>query len=164
MLRHTPLVAGLAVLTLAACSAGGVTNGASVVRELGRVKDRMDQVDREIAAIQPARPIKPASARRWAAEVRKELPRYDVIREDALALEEMAQEVEDADVQRAADLLVRMIEQRHDEMTLFVRAVERRPFRPELLDLLALASDEVEKTNEEWRKIAERLSERYATA
>jgi hypothetical protein len=56
-----------------------------------------------------------------------------------------------------------MIEQQHDEMTFFVRAVERRPW-PQLLDLLALPSEETKKTDEEWREIAERLSRRYATA
>ena len=167
MRRHAPLIAGLAILALAACSAGGARKGETVARELGQVKDRMDQVDCAIGKIQPARPITRTSARQWAAEVKKELRRYGPIRTDALALQEEAQEVENADVRRAADLLVRMIEQRDNEMTHFVRAVETWPKPPRgrnlrrateamlstLFDSLAVESEEVKKTNEEWSEI-----------
>jgi hypothetical protein len=159
--RYAPLVAGLAVLTLAA-SACGAREGQSVARELGEVKARLDQVDRDIAASQPARPITRASARQWAADVRKELRRYDRIREDALALQEDAQQVVDTDLQRATDLLVRMIDQRQDGTTFFVQAVERAgPFRRRLLDVFGLPDAEVERMDEEWRQIAERLRARY---
>jgi hypothetical protein len=159
--RYAPLVAGLTVLTLAA-SACGAREGQSVARELGEVKARMDQVDCDIAAIQPARPITPASTRQWAADVRKELRRYDRIREDALALQEDAQHVVDTNLQRAADLLVRMIDQRQDGTTFFVQAVERAgPFRRRLLDLFGLVDEEVKRTDEQWRQIAERLGARY---
>jgi hypothetical protein len=159
--RYAPLVAGLAVLTVAA-SACGARSGESVARELGEVKARMDQVDCDIAAIQPARPITPASARQWAADVRKELRRHDRIKEDALALQEDAEQVVDTNLQRAANLLVRMIDQRQDGTTFFVQAVERAgPFRGRLLDLFGLVDEEVTRTDEEWRQIAERLRARY---
>ena len=159
--RYAPLVAGLAVLTLAA-SACGAREGQSVARELVEVKARMDQVDCDIAAIQPARPITPASARQWAADVRKELRRYDRIKGDALALQDDAQQVVDTDVQRAADLLVRMIDQRQDGTTFFVQAVERAgPFRRRLVDVFGLVDEEVKRRDEQWRQIAERLRARY---
>ncbi len=166
------LVAALAVLAIAApaCGVGkgepvasDVDDKESVVRELGGVKERMDQVDLAVHAIAPARPITRASARRWAAEVKKELRRYRPIRIDALALHDDLRNADDADLRRAAALLVRIIDLRHRETASFLRAVERKPFHPQLVAVFSIVSEEVKRTDEAWRRLAERLSERYAT-
>ncbi len=172
VLRCAPLVAGVAALTIAASAcgvkngepvAGGLSDARPLVREFGRIKERMDRVDSEVHATEPARPITRASARRWAAEVKKELGRYRPLKTDALALHDDAQEVDDVDLRRATELLVDVIELRRREIASFVRAAEGRPFRPQLLALLSLTSEEVKRTDEAWSRLAERLSERYAT-
>jgi hypothetical protein len=65
-----------------------------------------------------------ASVQTWVRQVKKELPRYEPIQEDALAAEDEAEDVDDQDVRSAADLLVEMVRHRHDVVRSFVEAVE----------------------------------------
>lgn len=167
--RGALVVTGLTALVLGA-SACGTTNGASVVRELGEVKERMDEVDREIAALQRPDPATEASVRRWTHRrwtraVRKQLREYGPLREDALALEDEAAELDDRDVQRAAALLVRMIDHRRNGTAHLVRSMEQGPsrFRLALLDVLTLEDESRKEMDEKWADLAARLSDRYGT-
>jgi hypothetical protein len=125
----------------------------------------LDEVDRDIRALRPAEPTSRASVQTWVRRVKSELPRYEPIEEDALAVEEDAEDVDDEDVRRAADLLVQMIDHRHDGMARFISALERAPLRRQrlLLGLCALEDEETKRMNEAWEELAQLLSERYAT-
>jgi hypothetical protein len=97
--------------------------------------------------------------------VKKELPRYEPIREDALAAQNEAEDVDDEDVRSAADLLVEMVRHRHDVVRSFVEAVEAESLTQQLPlpELRALEDEETKRMDEEWDELAQRLSERYAT-
>jgi hypothetical protein len=149
------LAAPLAVLSIVG-SACGRDASASVARELGAVKVRLDGVHREIRAPKPAEPTTRGSVQTRVRRMKNELPRYEPIRGDALAAQDEAEDVDDEDVRSAADLLVEMVRHRHDVMRSFVQAVERESLTQQLqlLELPALEDEETKRMDEEWAELA----------
>ena len=112
---------GPVVLSLIGCGGGAPASPEQdTVRELGQLQVRLSEVDQDIVAIQPEQPATLTSLGYYAAEIDEELPRYLPIQEDILAMQDAVQDVEDADIRQAADLLVEMVEQRYDGMKDFV--------------------------------------------
>jgi hypothetical protein len=156
------LVIAAGVGEVSACGPPASTSpDEKAARELGELKDRLHEVDQDIVAIQPEKPITLDSVREYVAEVEKELPRYVPIREDILAKREEVQNVDDPDVRHAADLLVEMVNQRYDGMRAFVRSATAGDFSDEALAALQRQNDQTNATNAEWAQVANRLNDRY---
>lgn len=154
---------GLILLVVTGCTTAVSSNSdRDAAVELGQLKERLDQVDQDIDAIQLQEPITVESIRRYAAEVGAELPRYEPIRDDILAMRDEVQDAQDEDVFRAGELLAVMVEQRYEGMKDFLTTVEAGEFTEESVAELERIYDDVNETNAEFAEVANRLNETYA--
>jgi hypothetical protein len=174
-LRHIVSRIALAVVTACLCLAGcggqevvrtfsgyeGDAESENVARKLGRLHDRMTEVDRAVVATQPEQPLTPASLRDFGNRVAVVLSRYEPIQREIAAIQNEAQAVHDLDVRAMAPVLETMIVQRYDGMKRVATALASGEVTSEVGALIQEMADVQKETNAKWRVLSLRINERY---